>query len=126
MEPTGAVPIELSLERYRYAALPNKFKEQSEDKRLQPRVSLKLFTGSQILVQDKIGFQRILNTWYGVPKQCWRLLYRASSHGFSAEAFHRHCDGVAPLFVIVLVRIIIVLKITFFFFFLILSYIYTM
>jgi hypothetical protein len=51
VEPTGAVPMELSLERYRYAALPNKFRENSEDKRLQPRVSLKLFPGSQILVQ---------------------------------------------------------------------------
>lgn len=51
VEPTGAVPMELSLERYRYAALPNKFRERSEDKRLQPRVSLKLFPGSQILIQ---------------------------------------------------------------------------
>lgn len=64
---------------------------------------LKLFNGSQILVQDKIRFQRVLNSWYKVPKQSWRLLYRASTHGFSAEAFHRHCDGIAPLFVIVLV-----------------------
>lgn len=52
VEPTGAVPMELSLERYRYAALPNKFKDNTtnEDKRLQPRVSLKLFAGSQILI----------------------------------------------------------------------------
>ncbi|KAK6631038.1 hypothetical protein RUM44_003210 [Polyplax serrata] len=102
VEPTGAVPIELSLERYRYAALPNKFRERSEDKKLQPRVSLSFFAGSQILVQDKISFQRVLNSWYGVPKQSWRLHYRASTHGFSAEAFHRHCDGIAPLFVIAL------------------------
>lgn len=102
VEPTGAVPMELSLERYRYAALPNKFRERSEDKRLQPRVSLKLFPGSQILSQDKTCFQRILNNWYGAPKQIWRLIYRASSHGFSADAFHRHCDGVAPTFVIAL------------------------
>lgn len=56
VEPTGAVPMELSLERYRYAALPNKFRERSEDKHLQPRVSLKLFPGSQILVQVSIVF----------------------------------------------------------------------
>lgn len=43
--------MELSLERYRYAALPNKFRENSEDKRLQPRVSLKLFPGSQLITQ---------------------------------------------------------------------------
>lgn len=104
VEPTGAVPMELSLERYRHAALPNKFKEnqQHEDKRLQPRVSLKLFAGSQILVNEKTSLQRILNSWYGVTKQMWRLIYRASTHGYSAEAFHRHCDGIAPTFTIVL------------------------
>lgn len=51
VEPTGAVPIEMSLERYRYAALPNKFKEMSDDQRLQPRVMLKFFSGSHILGQ---------------------------------------------------------------------------
>lgn len=52
VEPTGAVPMELSLERYRFAALPYKFSSSSsEDKRLRPRLSLKLFPGSQILVQ---------------------------------------------------------------------------
>uniref|UniRef100_A0A0P4WD62 TLDc domain-containing protein n=2 Tax=Scylla olivacea TaxID=85551 RepID=A0A0P4WD62_SCYOL len=104
VEPTGAVPMELSLERYRYAALPNKFKDNStnEDKRLQPRVSLKLFAGSQILINEKMSLQRILNNWYGVNKQMWRLVYRASTHGYSADAFHRHCDGVAPTYTIVM------------------------
>ncbi|KAB7503220.1 BTB/POZ domain-containing protein 9 [Armadillidium nasatum] len=104
VEPTGAVPMELSLERYRYAALPNKFKDNStnEDKRLQPRVSLKLFSGSQLLANDKTSLQRILNNWYGVGKQIWRLVYRASTHGYSADAFHRHCDGIAPTYVIVM------------------------
>lgn len=37
---------------------------------------------------------------YGISKQTWRLVFRASAHGFSASAFHRHCDGLAPLFVI--------------------------
>lgn len=53
VEPTGAVPMELSLERYRFAALPTKFKDNAtslEDNRLKPRVSLKFFAGSQILV----------------------------------------------------------------------------
>lgn len=114
VEPTGAVPIELSLERYeffnadrssdseflrydlaerhspfrhvpfdlddcfryRYAALPNKFAEICTDKRLQPRVSPFLFAGSQILSRDKMGSQRLLNQWYGVAKQSWRLIYR--------------------------------------------------
>jgi hypothetical protein len=89
VEPTGAVPIEISLERYRFAALPNKF-NHSEDKRVQPRTSLKLFQGSQLLTGEKLQFQRILNTWYGLPKQLWKLLFRASTHGYSADAFHHH------------------------------------
>lgn len=101
VEPTGAVPMEISLERYRFAALPNKF-SNSEDRRIQPRTSLKLFHGSQILVRDKLQFQRILNSWYGSQKQMWRLIYRASTHGYSAESFHHHCDGHAPTFVVVL------------------------
>lgn len=56
VEPTGAVPIEMSLERYRYAALPNKFKEMSDDQRLQPRVMLKFFSGSHILSQVHTHF----------------------------------------------------------------------
>ncbi|CAG9821824.1 unnamed protein product [Phaedon cochleariae] len=103
VEPTGAVPMELSLERYRHAALPSKYpaESSSEDKRLRPRISPHLFPGSTILGQDKSHYQRILNAWYGNAKQTWRLVYRASSHGYSASAFHRHCDGVSPTYVIV-------------------------
>lgn len=32
----------------------------------------------------------------------WRLVFRASQHGFSAAEFHRICDGVAPLYILVL------------------------
>ncbi|XP_063992869.1 kelch-like protein 17 [Diachasmimorpha longicaudata] len=102
VEPTGAVPIELSLERYRYAAVPNKYAENCSDKRLQPRVGPLMFPNSQILSRDKMGYQRLLNQWYGVSKQNWRLIYRASNHGYSAAAFHRHCDGIAPTFTIAL------------------------
>ncbi|XP_058058893.1 uncharacterized protein LOC131209771 [Anopheles bellator] len=100
VEPTGAVPIELSLERYRRAALHSN-KLPTNDKRLQPRLMLNLFHGSAILKNDKIHFQGTLNGWYGgAAKQTWRMVYRASTHGFAASAFHRHCDGVAPLFII--------------------------
>lgn len=104
VEPTGAVPMELSLERYRHAALPSKYPEAAEDQRLRPRVSPYLFPGSLILGQDKSHYQRVLNAWFGNPKQTWRLVYRASSHGFLATSFHRHCDGVSPTFVVVLVH----------------------
>lgn len=134
VEPTGAVPMELSLERYRYAALKSKKPPNSggvgvgggqhvslsgggvggggvggsgapttlpeNDKRLQPRLLINLFPGSSILKNDKLHLQSALNGWYGVPKQTWRLVFRASTHGFSAAAFHRQCDGVSPTFVI--------------------------
>lgn len=113
VEPTGAVPMELSLERYRHAALqtskapppatvPVPGCPMSEnDKRLQPRLLLNMFPGSCILKNDKLHLQGALNGWYGVPKQTWRLVFRASAHGFSAAAFHRHCDGIAPTFTVV-------------------------
>jgi hypothetical protein len=87
---------------YRHAALPSKYPEGSEDQRLRPRISPHLFPGSIILGQEKSHYQRVLNAWFGHPKQSWRLIYRASSHGYSASAFHRHCDGISPTFVIVL------------------------
>ncbi|KAI8123466.1 putative small nuclear ribonucleoprotein E [Lucilia cuprina] len=129
VEPTGAVPMELSLERYRYAALQNSnnkpgghhggtsmggggmgnmgaggsFSAKIDgDKRLQPRLTINMFPGSQILRNDKLHLQSVLNNWYGCSKQSWRLLYRASTHGFSSTAFHRYCDGIAPCFVICL------------------------
>ncbi|XP_055371995.1 uncharacterized protein LOC129605978 [Condylostylus longicornis] len=117
VEPTGAVPMELSLERYRYAALnSNKMGGgtpippptvplpggplQENDKRLQPRLMMNMFPGSVILKKDKLHLQGVLNGWYGVPKQSWRLIFRASTHGFNATSFHRHCDGIFPCFVI--------------------------
>lgn len=107
--------MELSLERYRYAALKSKTPPNGQhtplpggpipenDKRLQPRLLLNLFPGSLILKNDKLHLQSVLNGWYGIPKQTWQLSFRATSHNFSAAAFHRMCDGVAPLFVIALV-----------------------
>ncbi|RWS14833.1 Serine-enriched protein-like protein, partial [Dinothrombium tinctorium] len=100
VEPTGAVPMEISLERYRFAALPNKF-GHTEDRRVQPRTSLKLFQSSQILTGERLQYQRILNSWYGVSKQVWRLLFRASTHGYSSDSFHHHCDGHSPTYVLV-------------------------
>lgn len=113
VEPTGAVPMELSLERYRFAALSSAKAPANPpaahpvpagepDKRLQPRLLLNLFPGSAILKSDKLHLQSVLNGWFGSPKQMWKLNFRASAHGFSAVSFHRHCDGVAPTMVIAL------------------------
>lgn len=77
VEPTGAVPMELSLERYRHAALqtskvpanvpsniPLPGGPLSEnDKRLQPRLLLNMFPGSSILKNDKLHLQGVLNGW---------------------------------------------------------------
>lgn len=111
VEPTGAVPIELSLERYRYAALQQSNKSnaisnsnshisgiggfdgsnssncltgnnsnqfsalssvvggsigsgsETSDKRLQPRITVNMFPGSQILRNDKLHLQSVLNNW---------------------------------------------------------------
>lgn len=124
VEPTGAVPMEVSLERYRLAALPAKFREQQqqqpapqpvqhhqqqqqqpEDKRMQPRVPTKAFANSQILTKERLPLQSILNGWYtslsGGGSSSWKLVFRASQHGFSADAFHRICDGLAPLYVLI-------------------------
>jgi len=130
VEPTGAVPMEVSLERYRLAALPAKFREQQhqqqqhqllqrqqqqllqhpsnqEDKRLQPRVPTKVFANSQILVRDRAPLQNILNQWYlsstigSRPNPNWKLVFRASQNDFSATEFHRICDGVSPLYILI-------------------------
>lgn len=125
--------MELSLERYRNAALQTNNKAvpftsnptptystpttltsiagcnttstmsstfTENDKRLQPRLLQNMFPGSAILKNDKLHLQTTLNAWYGVPKQNWRLVFRASSNAYSAAAFHRFCDGVAPAYVI--------------------------
>jgi hypothetical protein len=65
-----------------------------------------LQNNSVLTFQEKTCYQRFLNTWYGCSKQVWRLVYRASSHGYSAESFHRHCDGVAPTYVIAMVSVL--------------------
>lgn len=81
VEPTGAVPMELSLERYRHAALQTSHKTAAvaaaavnnvplpggplseNDKRLQPRLLLNMFPGSCILKNDKLHLQGVLNGW---------------------------------------------------------------
>jgi len=48
-----------------------------------------------------LGQMQQLNAWYGTPQQKWKLLYRASEHGFTAASFHQHCDYKGPTMVIV-------------------------
>lgn len=82
VEPTGAVPMELILERYRLATLRNGNKNSPQvqlptitqplvpggpytenDKRLLPRHLTNMFPGSVILKNEAVHFQSILNGW---------------------------------------------------------------
>ncbi|KAM7440204.1 hypothetical protein ABFA07_010517 [Porites harrisoni] len=101
VEPTGVVPMEVSLERYRFAAVPGHFK-RAEDPRLRPRASHKLFHNTSLLSKDRLKFQTVLNVWFGNEQQEWQLLYRASKDGFSAASFHTKCDGHSPTLTVVL------------------------
>ena len=42
-----------------------------------------------------------LNKLYGVHKQQWRLIYRASRDGFTAQSFHKCCDGYGPTMTVI-------------------------
>ncbi len=92
----------LSLERYRFAALPHQFGET--DPRLTPRNSPRLFQASAIIQNERIALGRKLNEWFGDNKQAWRCVFRASLHGFSAEAFHNHCDGLSPTYTLAVIQ----------------------
>ncbi|CAH0729438.1 unnamed protein product, partial [Brenthis ino] len=61
VEPTGAVPMELSLKRYKSAALHAA--PPGATRRTTPRIAVNLFVDSVILRQDKSAFQSLLNTW---------------------------------------------------------------
>ncbi|XP_022661389.1 uncharacterized protein LOC111267390 [Varroa jacobsoni] len=100
VEPTGLVPLELSLQRYRYAALPDTF--QPKEPHLTPRAPAPFFKDSNLLTGKNLAFQQLLNNWFGKPSQMWRRLYLASANSYSAASFHECCDGIAPLFVLVL------------------------
>jgi len=63
------------------------------------------FHGSSILAalanKGEADYSHILRTWVDSYSQQWSVLFRGSSHGFSAQAFHRICDGAAPSIVII-------------------------
>lgn len=114
VEPTGCVPIEFVLERYRFAALSgnqqndqltqnliSKYLHNEKKNNFVPRLSNLFFTDSDLLRDERSHFQMILNSWLGSDKQTWKMIYKASTHGFSSKLFHQRCDGVAPLYIII-------------------------
>ncbi len=40
-----------------------------------------------------------LREWVGDYK--WRLIYRASEHGYTAESFHEYCDDKGPTLIVI-------------------------
>ncbi|KPM05892.1 hypothetical protein QR98_0043640 [Sarcoptes scabiei] len=116
VEPTGLIPIELSLERYRFEALTIKLNRTNEsDARIQQQNlktsendfddarSGKYFSNSKLLFRmTSIDYEKILNNWYGFDQAFWKLQFRASDHQFSAKSFHQHCDGYGPTIVLIL------------------------
>ena len=41
-----------------------------------------------------------LREWLGSYYK-WRLLYRASEHGYTAESFHDYCDNKGPTLIVI-------------------------
>lgn len=123
VEPTGCVPITLSLERYRTAALGN-FDASALtqpapgggelDPRLTPRNATKLFHSSLIINNERAGLGKKLQEWHAALSSGtginintnWKCVYRATQHGFGAEDFHAKVDrlGSGPSLVVILLK----------------------
>ena len=48
---------------------------------------------------DNEEYDKYLQKWTRCHK--WKLIYRASKHGYTAKSFHEHCDNVTPTLVII-------------------------
>ena len=56
-----------------------------------------LFPNTQLLNQQ---YDDKLREWLGNDYQ-WKLLYRASEHGYTAESFHECCDDKGPTLIVI-------------------------
>ena len=59
--------------------------------------SSKLFPNSQLVNQQ---YDSKLREWLGNDYK-WKLLYRASEHGYSGKSFHEYCDDKRPTLVVI-------------------------
>ena len=57
----------------------------------------RLLRGSTILLDTQ--YDSYLKNWVGDCK--WKLLYRASEHGYTAESFHQYCDDKGPTLIVI-------------------------
>ena len=53
--------------------------------------------GTQIVNQQ---YDAKLREWVGDDHE-WKLIYRASEHGYTAESFHEYCDDKGPTLVVI-------------------------
>ena len=60
------------------------------------KINTKFLKDSSILLNGQ--YDNYLKLWFGDHK--WRLIYRASEHGYSAHSFHDYCDNKGPTIVI--------------------------
>ena len=44
-------------------------------------------------------YDSYLREWAGDYK--WKLIYRASEHGYTAESFHEYCDDKGPTLIVI-------------------------
>ena len=124
VEPTGAVPVELvGKHRVRGGQEKTAVRHRGEGEGRTGRGHRKEYQGggrglsrpreeqhvpqinmSTILSSidsPQLSYTSILNCWYGNPHQVWSTVYRASEHNYQAAAFHQHCDGAGPSYVLV-------------------------
>ena len=55
-----------------------------------------LLSDTQIVNQQ---YDTILREWFGDNK--WKLLYRASEHGYTSQSFHEYCDDKGPTLIVI-------------------------
>ncbi len=56
----------------------------------------KYLTNTQLV---EVKYDSYLKEWLGKNK--WKLIYRASEHGYTASSFHDYCDDKGPTLIVV-------------------------
>ena len=111
---TGRTPIDINhallrqdltveAQFYKLDALVNLLDENSVKEKPLPR-SHSSAGSNQFYIDTKIlssSDQIELNKLGGYENQRWQVIYRASRDGYTAEAFHRICDGCFPTMTVI-------------------------
>ena len=76
--------------RKQLAEEEKKRKEEEEEKRKEEERK-RLMTDSQLLNDERRRNMLVFLSGYSIKS--WKLLYRATEHGFEASSFHSKCDN---------------------------------